>query len=90
MFLPNGKKMKAKICQYNDKALMSNPNKDLGKWILRDVLNLKERVLITYDLLENLGIDSVKIEKINDENYRIFFASVGSYEEFLESKKHKE
>ena len=29
--------MIGKVCQENDKALMSNPNRDLGKWILRTV-----------------------------------------------------
>jgi hypothetical protein len=40
--LPNGVKMQSKVCQDNSKALMSYSNKELGKWILRDVLNLNE------------------------------------------------
>lgn len=87
LILPDGQSLKAKICQDGDKALMSNPNKALGKWLLRDVLNLKENTVVTYDMLEDLGIDAVKIEKINELIYKISFAQIGSYEEFIENKK---
>ena len=50
--LPNGHFKTAKVCQDNNKVLMTKPNDDLGKWILRDVLNLKENELVTYDKLE--------------------------------------
>ena len=83
LFLPNGKEMSAKICQDNDKALMSNPNKALGEWILRSVLKLKQKELLTYEMFERIGIDSVLIEKINERQYRINFAKIGSYEEFM-------
>ncbi len=86
LILPNGKNLNAKICQDNDKALMSNPNKALGKWLLRDILNLKEGTLVTYKLLEELGIDAVKIEKLADNEYKINFAPIGAYEDFIESK----
>ena len=43
LILPNREKLSAKVCQQNNKALMSNPNSALGKWLLRDVLNLNER-----------------------------------------------
>lgn len=42
--LPNFRTLKAKQCQQDGKALMSNPNKDLGKWILRDVLGIPESI----------------------------------------------
>ena len=82
MHLPNGKDMSCKVCQENNKALMSNPNKALGHWILRDVLHLKERELLTKTLLDELGIDSVKIYKEKDGTYSMEFAPSGSYEEF--------
>lgn len=78
--------MKAKICQDNGKALMTNPNIALANWLLKDVLQLKERELLTYKKLEIIGIDSVKIEKIDNENYKIYFSKIGSYENFLLSK----
>lgn len=87
LLLPNGKDLSAKICQDNNKALMSNPNKELGEWLLRDVLNLKEKTLVTYEKLEDLGIDSVRIDKIKDLEYKITFSHVGTYEEFIEKKQ---
>lgn len=69
--LPNGKILNMKICQENGKALMSNPNKELGKWILREVLALKEGEVLTYDKLKSLGINSVLITK--GEKYSINF-----------------
>ncbi len=71
LLLPNGKVISAKVCQDGGKALMSNPNSDLGQWILRDVLLLKEGELLTLDLLDRLGFNSVTIYKDDDLNYRI-------------------
>ena len=85
MKLPNGKNMDAKLCQENSKALMSNPNRALGKWILRDLFNLKEGELVTNKIFELYGIDSVRIDKISDLEFEINFASIGSYEKFIES-----
>ncbi|MFA6143849.1 MAG: restriction endonuclease [Sulfurimonas sp.] len=81
--LPNGKIIKSKICQDGGKALMSYSNRELGQWILRDVLKLKEGELLTYEKLQILGIDSVRIDKINNENYEINFASNGSFKNFI-------
>lgn len=86
--LPNGKKLSAKVCQQNGKALMSNPNKELGKWLLRHVLKVPQNTLVTYSMLENVGIDSVIVTKISDNHFRIDFASLGSYEQFEEDYKN--
>ncbi len=80
--------MKSKICQDNSKALMSYSNRELGKWILRDVLNLKANELLTYDKLQILGVDSVRIDKINELEFEINFAKIGSYEDF-KNKSHE-
>jgi len=80
--LPDGKDLSAKVCQQGSKALMSNPNKDLGKWLLRDVLDLRKRQLLTYEMLESIGIDSVLIDKLDDGTYQINFSRVDSFEEF--------
>lgn len=80
--LPDGRQMKSKICQDNGKALMSYSNKDLGQWILRDVLGLKDGELLTYEKLRIIGIDSVRIDKISDNQFEINFSETGSYEEF--------
>jgi hypothetical protein len=83
LILPGGIEMTAKVCQDNSKALMSNPNSELGKWLLRDVMNLNERELLTYDKLEEIGLDSVVIYKTDDGKYDIDFTRIGSYEDFL-------
>jgi hypothetical protein len=80
--LPNGKTMQSKVCQDGGKALMSHSNRELGQWILRDVLKLKEGELLTYDKLHILGIDSVRIDKIDSSIFEINFARTGSYERF--------
>jgi hypothetical protein len=82
--LPNGAIMSAKVCQDNSKALMSNPNKALGKWLLRDVLDLQEGELLIYERLQEIGLDSVIIYKYSDDDYAIDFREVGTYEEFIE------
>ena len=80
--LPDASTLLAKVCQDGGKALMTNPNKDLGKWLLRKVLKLKEGELLTYDLLEKKGIDSIEISKNKDNTYNINFKRLGAYEEF--------
>lgn len=80
--LPNHEEISAKVCQQGGKALMSNPNKLLGKWLLRDVLQVPRGKLVTYKMLEHIGVDSVVITKNSKHNYAINFASIGSYEVF--------
>jgi hypothetical protein len=89
LLLPNGEKLEAKICQQNGKAIMSNPNKALGAWLLRDVLKLKKGRLITRKMLDKLGIDSIRLTKIDNKNYAIDFAEVGSFEYFLSQTMHR-
>ena len=81
--LPNRSVMNASLCQDGSKALMSNPNLKLGEWLLRDVLNLKEKELLTYEKLQEIGLDSVVVYKIDNEHYDIDFTKIGSYENFL-------
>ncbi len=82
--LPNGTLLNAKLCQANSKGLMSNPNKDLGHWILRDVLELPEKTLVTREILDKLNIDSLLVIKETNNRYKIDFASCGKFEEFKE------
>ena len=84
LILPNGNELSAKLCQQGSKALMSNPNLDLGKWLLREVMNLKERELLTYEKLQIIGIDSVEVYKISEKEYKIDFRPMGTYDEFEE------
>ena len=64
------------------KSIMSNPNRILGKWLLRDVFELPEGTLITYEMLEKFGVDSVVFTKNSELDYSIDFAEIGTYEEF--------
>ncbi len=80
--LPNGNIMQSKVCQDGGKALMSYSNRKLGQWILRDILKLNEGELLTYERLQILGIDSVRIDKISNSEFEINFSRIGSYELF--------
>ncbi len=88
--LPDRTTMSAKVCQDNSKALMSNPNSALGKWLLHDVMNVKERELLTYDKLQTIGLDTVVIYKIDNHTYDIDFTKIGSYEKFQNENGQKE
>ncbi|MBX9180163.1 NgoFVII family restriction endonuclease [Paeniclostridium sordellii] len=84
--LPDGSIISAKICQEGEKALMSNPNSDLGRWIIPQIesgsyeLIDNQNTLITYQMLESAGIDSVRITKECDNLYTIDIAPLHSYE----------
>jgi hypothetical protein len=82
--LPDRTPLSASVCQEGSKALMSNPNTILGKWILRDVLNLREGELVTYEKLQTIGLDSVVVYKIDNDHYDIDFTRIGTYEKFLD------
>lgn len=82
--IPNGNILSAKVCQDGSKALMTNPNKALADWMLRDVLMLQENEILTYDKLREIGYDSVKITKSTNDDYFIDFTKVDEYESFLE------
>lgn len=80
--LPNGTVIPAKVCQQDNKAIMSNPNSLLGKWLLRDVFELPNRKLVTYEMLEKFGVDSVIFTKNADLDYSVEFSDLGTYEQF--------
>lgn len=81
--LPDGKVIQAKVCQSHGKAIMSNPNSELGRWLLRDVFELPEGELVTYERLKIYGIDSVIFTKIDNCKYKIDFTDIGTYEKLL-------
>lgn len=93
LYLPDGNILSAKICQENGKALMSNPNRELGHWLLRKVLKKKPWELVTWNDLNRYGFDSICVEKLHSINnvgeseFRLFFAtSSESYSEFIEKE----
>lgn len=87
LMLPNGNELSAKLCQAGSKALMSNPNLELGKWLLREVMNLKEKELLTFEKLQVIGIDSVEVYRISDKVYKIDFRPMGTYDAFAEQNR---
>lgn len=85
--LPNGEKLSMRVAQQGGKALMSNPNSALGKWILRDILRLKPNELVNRNQLNLMGIDSIKLTKFDDNTFTLDFLSTGSYEKFEKENK---
>lgn len=92
LYLPDGNTLSAKICQENGKALMSNPNRELGHWLLRKVLKKKPWELVTWDDYNRYGFDSICVENLHTINengeceYSISFAtSSESYQEFIDN-----
>lgn len=81
--IPTGEIFSAKVCQENSKALMTDPNKAMSDWLLRNVLSLKEGELATMELLKMLDIDSVIIIKDDVGKYTIDVMKLDSYEIFL-------
>lgn len=77
--LPSGNIISMKVCQDGGKAIMSNPNKALGEWLLREVLQLEELELVTYEKLLEIGIDSIAFAK-QDNKYSIDFRQIGTKE----------
>lgn len=80
---PLNENLKAKLCQDNAKALMSNPNSALSNWLLRKLIKLEKGKILTYEKLEKLGFDAVIIEKIAPKTYSIDIMPLNSYENFL-------
>lgn len=93
--LPNGKIISAKVCQENNKALMSDPNTDLCDWLYNIIdLNKNESMKrfiekrpYTYQDLKKVGKDSVKIIKVNNKDYEYGLEStdLGSFDSFIEN-----
>ncbi|WIG28476.1 restriction endonuclease PLD domain-containing protein [Bacillus toyonensis] len=87
LVFPNGEEIDAKICQSGGKGLMSNPNKILGGWVLRTVLQIPVGQVVTYEDLDRVGIDSVIITKLEEYRFKINFATKGSYGDFEQEFK---
>ena len=97
LVLPNSADpVNAKVCQQGSKALMSNPNDRLCRWLYK-VIDSKfsdydfdrppAREPFTYSDLQKVGRDSVIVIKDRTSShlkYEIRFAELGSYEEFLD------
>lgn len=91
--LPNGKIISTKVCQENNKALMSDPNTDLCDWLYR-IIDLTDEALqkrflerkpYTYSDLRLVGKDSVKVTKVKNQEYQYEIESMdlGSFDDFI-------
>lgn len=80
--LPNGNKVKARNTQQNGKSLQTNPQSVLGEWILRDVFGLAPYEKLTMQRLNEFGVDSFKITKINDQHFKIDLAETYAFEKW--------
>lgn len=90
--LPDGRVLQAKICQDGGKALMSNPNSDLGEYLLRKVLQKEPGKLVTMFDLNKYGFDSICIEKLHHQKesirYKLYFTeNYGNFDSFLEEEE---
>ena len=84
--LPGGKVLSAKICQSEDKALMSNPNKALGEWLLDYVFSQPVGKLLTYGDMEHIRVNAVRISKLKNGTYYINFIYIPEDYEFGKKK----
>lgn len=86
LHMPDGTIISAKVCQDGGKAIMSNPNKELGEWLLRKVFELEPGTVLTYEMLEKYGVDSVIFTKNEEGSYSIDFSELGTYESLYEEE----
>ncbi len=93
--LPDGTIINASLCQENLKALMSNPNDDLVKWLFAMIDGSYMKALQRYDGhgscknrpytyadLLRINKDSVLIAKNSDESFELIVLPVGGYKIF--------
>lgn len=96
--LPNGELVQASICQDGGKALMSDPNTELCKWLFSMIdgsFSEAERRMATqnrpysYSDLLAIGKDSVLVRKVAGQewDYELESAPVGSYENFVDESE---
>lgn len=66
-FLPSEERMQMFINQDNGKAIQSlNSQFIFGKWVLKNIFQLKDRELLTTDTLDALGINAITFTKYDD------------------------
>jgi len=68
--LPDGTILSAKVCQDNDKSIMSNPNSDLGQWLFQQ-LSISSTTVVSNLDLTNAGFDSVILEDDGNGGFNI-------------------
>lgn len=88
LHLPNDEVITAKITQDNGKSLQTNPQSILGKWLLFSIFGLQEYEMLTRNTIDEKEIDSIKITKIDDKNFKVEVCNYLDYERWkLEQKE---
>lgn len=87
LHLPDGRKVKARNTQENGKSLQTNPQSILGTWILKDIFGLRPYEKLTMKMLDEYGVDSFKIVRIDSKNYKIDLAETYAFEKWKLSLK---
>ncbi len=92
--LQDGTLVNAKLCQDESKALMSDPNDELCRWLYRTLeptktyeqikKRLPEGRPYTYADLRRVGKDCVKVTKVfgKSHKFELSFCRIGDYEKF--------
>ena len=88
LHLPSGKVVQAKITQDSGKAIQTNPQSILGKWLLYNIFGLGEYEVLTREILDDKQIDSLVVTKIDDYNFKIDVGDYLAYEKW--KLQHKE
>lgn len=89
LHLPNGEIIVAKITQDGGKSLQTNPQSILGKWLLFSIFGLKPYEMLTRDIIDEKEIDSIKVTKIDDKNFKVDVCSYLDYEKWKLEHKEK-
>lgn len=75
-------RLSAKMCQQGGKGLMSNPNRALARWLLREALGIPPLRIVTREMLDVRGFDSVVVVKESEELYRLELSRAAHYGDF--------
>lgn len=82
LHLPNGEIIVAKITQDGGKSLQTNPQSILGKWLLFSIFGLKPYEMLTRSIINEKEIDSIKVTKLDNENFKVDVCDYLEYEKW--------
>lgn len=89
LHLPDGNRITAIVTQDNGKALQTNPQSILGKWLLFSIFGLQEYEMLTREILDEKEIDSIRIRKIDNENFKVEVCDYLEYERWKLAHKER-
>lgn len=89
LHLPDGDIIVAKITQDDGKSIQTKPQSILGKWLLFNIFGLKEYEPLTREIIDEKEIDSIKITKIDNENFKVDVCNYLDYEKWKIKNKER-